>query len=87
MPDSIQPEMRDNVSGTIYHMGSDFCFIESPDIPRTRIYMHWTGLAPNTLHFDKLVKGMNVTFRALNNPAKGWRAVKVRVIEDTKPNE
>lgn len=81
MPEELHFETRDNVIGKIYHIGNDFCFLESDDIPRTRIFLHWQGLAPGTLHFDKLQKGMKLQFRAVNHPTNGWRAVKAKVID------
>lgn len=80
LPSNEQFETRENVIGKIYHIGEDFCFLESTEIPRTRIFLHWQGLAPNTLHFDKLEKGMTLRFRAINHPTYGWRAIKATVI-------
>lgn len=82
MPEEVNNyETRDNVTGEIYHIGKDFCFISSEEIPRTRIFMHWQGLLHNTLHFDKLQKGMKIQFRVINHPTHGWRAIKAKVIE------
>ena len=56
-------------------------FISSREIPYTRIFFHWSGLAADTLHFTKLKTGMKVTFVGFDVPGKGWRAIKIKVEE------
>lgn len=60
-------------------------FISSKDIEFTRIFFHWTGLQQNTLHFKELKKGMQVEFEPLEVEGKGYRAIKIKVL-DNEPN-
>lgn len=57
-------------------------FISSKSIKFTRIFFHWTALKQNTLHFEKLKKGMNVEFTAVETTDRGWKAIKIEVISD-----
>lgn len=56
-------------------------FIISKDIAFTRIFFHWTSLQGDTLNFKDLKLGMNVEFTPVNVPTKGWRAIKIKVME------
>ena len=56
-------------------------FISSQDIKFTRIFFHWSSLTQNTLRFDKLEKGMLVSFVPIEVEGKGIRAIKIEVIE------
>lgn len=56
-------------------------FISTREIPYTRIFFHWTGLAPDTKNFTELKTGMKVSFVGFEVPGKGWRAIKVKVEE------
>ena len=58
-------------------------FIISPDLPFTRIFFHWTALRQDTLNFLELKKGMRVKFTPIDFNDKGYRAMKVFVINDT----
>jgi cold shock CspA family protein len=60
-------------------------FISSKEIQFTRIFFHWTALRQDTLTFTELHTGMYVEFTPLQIPAKGYRALHVRVID--KPKE
>jgi cold shock CspA family protein len=55
-------------------------FIISEKIPFRRIFFHWTFLENDTLTFEKLEEGMQVEFKPLEIPGKGWRAIKLRVV-------
>ena len=56
-------------------------FISCKDIPFTRIFFHWTSLNQDTAHFTELKRGMEVEFLPVENPEKGFRAVKIDVLE------
>ena len=71
--------------GQIIHLDEKgWGFITSPDIEFTRIFFHWTGLVQNTVNFKELKRGMKVEFteKQSPDPEKGWRAIKIKVIED-----
>ncbi len=57
-------------------------FISSKDIKFTRIFFHWTSLKQNTLRFQELRNGMKVEFTPVEIEGKGWRAIKIEVLED-----
>jgi hypothetical protein len=59
-----------------------YAFIISKDIPFTRIFMHWTALNKDTLHFTELKKGMIVEFTPQETEKHGWRAIRVDVLKD-----
>ena len=56
-------------------------FISSKDIQFTRIFFHWTALEQDTLNFKDLKSKMMVEFKPVEIEGKGWRAIKIRVIE------
>lgn len=56
-------------------------FITSKEVEFTRIFFHWTSLLPNTLNFKELRVGMKVEFKPIQVPDKGWRAIKIRVLD------
>jgi len=58
-----------------------FGFIASRAKPYTRIFFHWTALLPNTLNFKELTKGTKVRFDLVKFEDKGWRAIKIEVID------
>ena len=60
-------------------------FISSKDIEFTRIFFHWTSLQQDTLPFLELKHGMMVEFTPVKLEGKGWRAIRLRVIEREKP--
>ena len=57
-------------------------FISSKDIKFTRVFFHWTSLVQDTLHFTELRKGMRVEFTPSHVEGKGWRAIKIRVLDE-----
>lgn len=57
-------------------------FISSKDIKFTRIFFHWTSLKQDTLKFQDLKNGMKVEFTPVEVEGKGWRAIKIRVLQD-----
>jgi cold shock CspA family protein len=56
-------------------------FISSKDKPFTRIFFHWSALNGDTLNFLELKKGMMVEFECIAYQDKGWRAIKIDVID------
>lgn len=70
------------IEGKIIHISErGFGFISSLEIPFTRIFFHWQGLAGDTLRFTELRKGMRVSFLPVQMPDNTYRAIKVRVLE------
>lgn len=67
--------------------GKGWGFISSPQIEFTRIFFHWSALLQNTLNFKELKTGMKVEFSVIQAQDKGWRAVRVKVIEDESKSE
>ncbi len=71
------------VNGKIIKVSADegWGFISSKDIKFTRIFFHWTALKQNTKKFPELKKGMKVEFTPVEVEGKGYRAIKIEVIE------
>lgn len=61
-----------------------FGFITSREIPYTRIFFHWSGLLQSTRNFKDLQKGMTVEFNPFLLKDKGYRALRISVVEDTE---
>ena len=57
-------------------------FISSKDIKFTRIFFHWTSLKQDTLKFQDLKNGMKVEFTPVEVDGKGFRAIKIRVVQE-----
>jgi len=66
---------------------SGWGFITSKEIEFTRIFFHWTALRQDTIPFLELKVGMDVEFTPLQIPGRGFRAIRVRVVEKEKTNE
>lgn len=84
------PEKDDKrVNGKIIKVSSEqgWGFISSKDIKFTRIFFHWTSLRQDTLKFQDLKNGMRVEFTPVEVENKGWRAIKIRVLEEEKPKD
>lgn len=56
-------------------------FISSKDIKFTRIFFHWTSLKQDTLKFQELKNGMHCEFTPIEVEGKGFRAIKIEVID------
>ena len=56
-------------------------FISSKEIKFTRIFFHWTSLRQDTLNFKQLKNGMKVEFVPVEMEGKGFRAIKIKVLE------
>ena len=73
------------IVGKITKVSDDgYGFITSRDIPFTRIFFHWTSLNQNTLHFTELRNGMEVEFTPIEVADKGWRAIRIEVLNESK---
>lgn len=64
-----------------------FGFISSKEIEFTRIFFYWTALVSNTLNFKELRTGMDVEFTPVSVPEKGYRAIKVKVIDNGRKDD
>jgi cold shock CspA family protein len=62
-------------------------FISSKDIKFTRIFFHWTSLVQDTLKFTELRNGMKVEFTPVEVEGKGFRAIRIRIIQDELQTE
>lgn len=71
------------LQGKIIHLNKEagWGFISSPSLKFTRIFFYWQGLKGNTLNFKDLERGMKVEFIAIEIPEKGWRAIKIKVVD------
>jgi len=79
-----QEEKR--VQGKIIKVSEDgWGFISSKDIKFTRIFFHWTSLRQDTLRFLELKQGMKVEFTPIEVQDRGWRAIKIKVLNDENP--
>lgn len=58
-----------------------FGFITSKEIPYTRIFFHWSGLLQTTRNFKDLDKGMWVEFNPFLIRDKGYRALRIEVVD------
>ena len=76
------------VIGRIIKVSKDgWGFISSKEIQFTRIFFHWTALRQDTIPFLDLKVGMDVEFTPLQIPGRGFRAIRVRVVEREKAND
>jgi len=73
---------KEPIQGKITHVSLEegWGFIQSPSIEFTRIFFHWTGLKGGE-EFKELKKYMKVEFIAQRIPGRGWRAIKIKVVE------
>jgi hypothetical protein len=79
-------EEKKTMVGKIYHIGDGWAFVSSPELPYTRIFLHWTGLSPDTLNFKDLKKGMRLEFEKKEMFGK-TRAIKARVLSERAPDD
>lgn len=71
------------VSGKIIHLDdTGWGFVTTPEMEFTRIFFHWTGLVGDTLNFKELKRNMKVEFIPVAVEGKGWRAMRIKVVED-----
>ena len=78
---------EDRVRGKITRVDErGFGFITSKEIPFTRIFFHWSGLLQSTRNFKDLTTGLFVEFNPLLTKDKGYRALKIEVIDDLLDN-
>lgn len=72
----------DNLVGVINNLRKEgYGFITSEQLPFERIYFHWTGLKQDTMRFPQLKKRMRVEFQLQHDPEKGYKAIKIKVME------
>jgi cold shock CspA family protein len=70
------------VSGRIIKVSDKgWGFISSKDVEFTRIFFHWTALNQSTLSFKELKIGMLCRFVPIQVQGKGWRAIKIDIVE------
>lgn len=83
IPQNLVQTSSKPIRGTISFLNKErgWGFIQSPELVFTRIFFHWLGLAGNTHSFPELQKGAKVEFIAQKIPGRGWRAIKIKVIE------
>lgn len=60
-------------------------FISSLELPFTRIFFHWTSLKQDTENFANLTQGTTVEFTPHQVEGKGWRAIRIKVLEIKQP--
>lgn len=88
--DNSDPKPNEvRVTGKIIKVSEDegWGFISSKDIKFTRIFFHWTSLKQDTLKFQELKNGMKVEFTPVEVENKGWRAIKIRVLQEEKSEQ
>lgn len=87
-PEQPHKEEEERVTGKIIKISEKgYGFISSKDIKFTRIFFHWTSLKQDTLHFTQLEKGMKVEFTPMETEDKGYRAIKIRVLEESEESD
>ncbi len=64
-------------------------FFSSDEVKYERIFFHWSALSKGERNFKYLQRGMRCTFDCVfikaskdGLPDKGWRALKIKVIDD-----
>jgi len=77
----IKPNDRRVIGKIIKLSKAGWGFISSKEIEFTRIFFHWTSLRQTTLKFPELRTGMRVEFTPVEVADKGWRAIKIEVVE------
>lgn len=78
-PDEVKEK---RITGKIIKLSDKgWGFIVSKDIPFTRIFFHWTSLLQETSHFTELRKGDEVEFTPVEVEGRGYRAIKIDVLE------
>jgi cold shock CspA family protein len=82
IPDPIEKKDETRVVGKIIKVSSQgYGFISSKEIKFTRIFFHWTSLKQETLNFKDIKIGMKVEFTPVEIPNKGFRAIRIIVLE------
>lgn len=81
--EDISDALPKRITGKIIYLDEKegWGFITSHELKFTRIYFHWTFLVQDTLHFLQLRKGMKVEFEPKEHAERGWRAIRVVVID------
>lgn len=87
MNDNVEPKL---IKCHIYYIDEGgWGFMDSMEIPFTRIHFHWKGLRGDTLRFQDLEEGMFVECYVKesfdeNKKSKGYSAYKIRVLEPSE---
>jgi cold shock CspA family protein len=76
--------LKNRITGKIFFLNEDegWGFISSNDLKFTRIFFHWSALEQDTFHFTQLKKGMEVEFTPKEYEERGWRAIRIKVINE-----
>lgn len=84
-PDKTPVKTEDKrITGKIIKVSDQgWGFISSKEIKFTRIFFHWTSLKQDTIKFQDLKNGMKVEFTPVEVENKGYRAIKIRVLDPT----
>lgn len=78
----VKPDEKRVVGKIIKVSDEGWGFISSKEIKFTRIFFHWTSLRQDTMKFTELKNGMRVEFTPVEVEGKGWRAIKIRVVNE-----
>jgi len=78
------------IEGKIIHLDEEgWGFFSSDEVKYERIFFHWSALSKGQRNFKFLERGMRCTFDCVyikssrdGQPDKGWRALKIEVIND-----
>ena len=75
--------LNEPIQGRITFLSEEgWGFILSDAIKFTRIFFHWTELSRKTMNYKDLKRDMKVSFIAIDVPDKGWRAIRIEVIDN-----
>ncbi len=83
------------IEGKIIHLDEEgWGFFSSDEVKYERIFFHWSALSKGERNFKFLVRGMRCEFDCVyikasldGQPDKGWRALKIKVIDDGRSVE
>jgi len=71
--------------GKVLKLSKDgYGFLCSDSMPFTRIFFHWSVLTMDSPNFTKLKPNMPAEFKAIEIEGKGWRAIMVKVHDNTE---
>jgi cold shock CspA family protein len=89
IPIENEPIKNEKTIGKIFKLSNEgWGFVTSKDIPFEKIFFHWTALEQDTIRFPKLEEGMEVEFYAVEQEDnKGFRAIKIEVLENKQDND
>ena len=74
-------QLPEVIQGQIASLNKEgYGFIITKQLPFEQIYFHWRSLKQETKRFPELKEGMTLEFSPRKSP-RGWRAIKVKVVE------